>query len=44
MERMALNKSLEYKKGPLHDSETLNRYQGIKGTGRSETAARPKKD
>jgi hypothetical protein len=44
MERMALNNSLEYKKGSLYDSETLNRYHGIRGTGRSETAARPKKD
>jgi len=43
MERMALQKSLEHEKGPLYDSEALNGLQSIRGTGRSETAARPEK-
>jgi hypothetical protein len=42
MERMALDKSLEYEPSPYYNPETLNRQQGIRGTGRSETTARPK--
>jgi len=41
---MTLDQSLEYEPRPLYDSETLYRQQSIRGTGRSETAAWPKKN